>query len=554
MRRKNKETNIPQTDASLPGGVPAKKKKLPAWVIIPVLAVVVLIGVGISMIIPKKGSSSTSLKTVTASKTSVKDVYNATGSVESEETKTYYSPVTAPISKLNAVLGQPVKEGDVLISYDTSELEKANTQAQLTLQSSLASSRSAKAKNAQAIDAANAASKQAADEANRLADKVNQLAGKVNTARETYESNLAAAGQQAQAANRQKEELQKKIDLYEKTITENEAIINTIDSGYAGARATLDELGAIPESSRTAEQKALLSSLTEVFAKYDAAVKAKADTQTLLEKAKAEHSSITVPEVDDAGYTKLQEEYNAAYAQWEAAYAQASAGNQTAAAGMTQEELDALNTSDNLAELAALSPSELLAKGKEGVKAQMNGVIASLEVTEGAAAAQGAPLFTIASTDNVRVRIELSPDDFDKVKSGTSAQIKVGENTYEGVLTQIDRIAIKNAKGNPVIRASLHINNPDDKLTIGANAKVTMTLAQSDNVLAVPNEVINSSTEGDFVYVIKDGVVEKRMIKTGVVSSTQTEVKEGLEEGDLVVNDLNTDITPGMKASPLKDN
>ena len=59
-------------------------------------------------------SVGTPLNVVKAEKGTVKEVYNSTGTVESENTKTYYSPVTAPIKECRAVVGQTVKAGDLL--------------------------------------------------------------------------------------------------------------------------------------------------------------------------------------------------------------------------------------------------------------------------------------------------------------------------------------------------------------------------------------------------------------------------------------------------------
>lgn len=123
------------------------KKKLPGWVIIPIVAVFAGIVVLASQL--SKGGSksqSTTLQVTAVSNGNIKEVYNASGKIESENTKTYYSPVTAPISKCNAVVGNPVKAGDVLISFDTTNLERDNQQAQLNLQSSLNSSKAAIAK------------------------------------------------------------------------------------------------------------------------------------------------------------------------------------------------------------------------------------------------------------------------------------------------------------------------------------------------------------------------------------------------------------------------
>ena len=249
--------------------------------------------------------------------------------------------------------------------------------------------------------------------------------------------------------------------------------------------------------------------------------------------------------MDDAGYASLKAQYEEAYAQWQSAYAAAGG---TVSPGMSSAELNNLDISDNLAELAALSPEELMEKGKEGMKADMDGVIASVSILESNMAAQGMALFTIASTEDVRVKIEVSPDDYEKLKIGNTVSIKIGKHAYQGTLTETDKIATKNEKGASVICARIHISNPDENICIGASAKITMTVAQADDVLVVPNEVINASTDGDFLYIVEDGVIKIKPVELGTVSVTHTEIKSGLKEGDKVVNDLNADIKEGMKA------
>ena len=161
-------------------------------------------------------------------------------------------------------------------------------------------------------------------------------------------------------------------------------------------------------------------------------------------------------------------------------------------------------------------------------------------------------MFSVASMDKVRVKIEVSPDDYEKMKVGNKASVTVGDFKYQGTLTKVNKIALDNAKGNPVIGAEIHVDNPDDNLCIGATAKITMTVAEANDVLVVPTEVINTSADGDFVYVIENGVVKKKAVELGTSSTTQIEIKSGLKKGDQVVNDLNVDIQEGMKASAVE--
>lgn len=528
------------------------KKKLPAWVIVPILGVVVAGGFGLSALTGGGGNTDTGtvLEVTEVTRGTVQEVYNSSGTIESENTKTYYSPVTAPIKECKAVVGQTVKSGDLLITFDTTNLERDNQQAQLTLQSSLKASEATRAQNAKAVEAANAASAQAADQANALADEVNALAAQVDAAYAQYQANLEAAGAQAASVQAKTEELQNTIAQNQEVVNANQSVIDSTDSGYAGRRADLDAALNVPEAERTEEQKKTIADLKPVFDAYDAAVTARNEAQAAIDAANNELQTLSAstPDVDDAGYTELKAQYDAKYAEWQAAYQ--AANTPTADTSMTAAESESLDISDNLAELTALTPEELLEKGREGMKADMDGVIASVDSLQTNSAAQGAALFSIASMEDVRVRIEISPDDYSKMKTGTAVTITVGDNTYQGTLTSVDNIAVQNESGTPVIGAQIHINDPDENICIGATAKVRMTVAESKDVLLVPTEVINASTDGDFVYVIENGVVKERPVELGTSSATDTEIISGLKEGEQVVSDLSVDIQEGMRAIP----
>lgn len=527
---------------SISGTVTANKKKLPAWVIFPVLAAILLLAWFLSLFAGGKTEDSvgTPLNVVKAEKGTVKEVYNSTGTVESENTKTYYSPVTAPIKECRAVVGQTVKAGDLLVTFDTTDLERNNQQAQLTLQSSLNNSIAARAQNAKTIDAANAASAKAAAQANALADEVNALVSQVDSAYAKYQANQQAAAQQTAQNAPKVQALQAQITSYNEAIASADAVISSYERGYTGRQVEINEALAAEDPDPVQEQ------IIKDTEEYNAALQSKSDTEALLAQAQDSLDALGVPPADDAGYADLLAQYEAKYAEWQAAYQ--AAGAVVPETGMSSAELNNLDISDNLAELAALTPEELLAKGKEGMKADMNGVIASVDILQSNSAAQGAALFTIAGTDSVRVKIEVSPDDYDKMKPGCEVTVTLADHTYKGTLDGVDKIAVPNAKGVPVIGARIHIEDPDENICIGASAKIKMTVAEAKNVVVIPTEAVNASTDGDFVYVIENGIVKEKPVTLGISSSTETEIREGLDVGDIVINDFNADIKPGMKA------
>ena len=99
-------------------------------------AVVVCIGV---IAVFGKGSgteeTSASVEAVTAEIGDVTQEVDASGTVESNETKTYFSPVNAKIDKMDFEVGDSVKKGTQLIKYNLEDLEKEDQKAELNQKS-----------------------------------------------------------------------------------------------------------------------------------------------------------------------------------------------------------------------------------------------------------------------------------------------------------------------------------------------------------------------------------------------------------------------------------
>lgn len=72
---------------------------------------------------------------VIAEKGDVEEIVDATGTVGSEEEKTYYSPVNAELKTVSFAQGDVVKKGTKLIEFNTEDLEKDNRKAELNLKS-----------------------------------------------------------------------------------------------------------------------------------------------------------------------------------------------------------------------------------------------------------------------------------------------------------------------------------------------------------------------------------------------------------------------------------
>ena len=86
-----------------------------------------------------------------------------------------------------------------------------------------------------------------------------------------------------------------------------------------------------------------------------------------------------------------------------------------------------------------MTTEELLAKGREGLKAEFDGIISDVKALEGNEAAQGMELFTLVDNKNVNVILEVPANDFDNLAIGSKAVIKIGRSSYKGTVESVDK-------------------------------------------------------------------------------------------------------------------
>lgn len=99
-----------------------KKKK---WkMILPVAVVVILV---IVFVQKGKGSSEPvqEVETAKAEKGNITAELETSGTIGSEDMRTYSSPVNAEIATADLQVGKPVKKGESLITFNTASLEKS---------------------------------------------------------------------------------------------------------------------------------------------------------------------------------------------------------------------------------------------------------------------------------------------------------------------------------------------------------------------------------------------------------------------------------------------
>ena len=485
-----------------------RKKKIP--LIVAAALVVVFGGYSVVNSVIAKNTPA-QVNTITAAKGSVEETISTSGKVNSEQSRTYYAPVGAVITEMNVSLGDVVEEGQQLVTFDTSDLEAQKTKAALDASASANGYRSTQYQSDKKQSEYN--------EAVIGLDELKVLAAGQEQYVQGLKYNLEDDIQN------KKEDLQEwlnklnlELEIQNNKLSEprseesRERIQETIQNLNESIRRTSNEINDLNMSDEMKEKQRII----------DAEQKKLDDMKEEISRREGKESSSEAGIVDP--YAK-------------------------------QQQADNMQSARITAEEAA----EKLAKGQEGVKAEFGGIVTKIAtmsssanasagggLLEGATVSEGTELFTIESNQQVKVDISITKYDLAKIAVGQKADITIADQKYEGEVTKINKVAANNAQGSPVVGVEVHINNPDSGIYLGVEAQVVIHTNSAQDVITLPVEIVNTDRNGDFCYVVENGVVTMRRITTGISSDTDVEVTDGLKEGDLVVYDMTGSVTEGM--------
>lgn len=498
---------------------------------------VIVLAIGLIALVGSMNSkgkdAAPSVEVVSVGTGNVTQEVDATGNVESEQKKTFYSPVNGTIQTMTAEAGDSVDAGKSIIGFNLEDLEAENQEAQLT-----AKSGELDIKDAQ---------EQASTAANKVAEAQAAIPGLESQIEEKQNQINSLRQQIADAQTNAQNDAQAQIEQAQaEAKAAYDAAVAAADQEYQKA---LDEYNNVTK--KDYDQK-----LSDLKTKIDSGTAAESeleDYRYLLNNPPAEPVKKEVNQADysvstdglsgtvTADTSDLQAQMETAssdLAQLQSDLASKKAIAENDTAGLTDAAREKMTITSNLSELKSKNLQELLEEGRKGIQAEFKGVISDAKVTQGATVTQGMELFTLQSTQDVCVEANVSKYDFDKVKEGQKAEITLGDKKYKGTVDKVSKIAIPNEKGTPLIGVSVHIDNPDDDIFIGVEAKVTIQASEAKNVPVLPVEVVNIGKEGSFCYVVNKGKIEKKDIETGVTSDSIVEVKSGLKKGDQVIKDM----------------
>jgi len=113
----------------------------------------------------------------------------------------------------------------------------------------------------------------------------------------------------------------------------------------------------------------------------------------------------------------------------------------------------------------------------------------------------------------------------------------------------IAAVAEPDASGKPKVKVTVVFSDKEFKPIIGLEAEVSILTGDKDDALVVDSKGVYTDDEGDYVYVLNNGQVERKNIKVGLKGKGKAEILSGLEAGEEVITSPITEEEIGTRKS-----
>lgn len=174
---------------------------------------------------------------------------------------------------------------------------------------------------------------------------------------------------------------------------------------------------------------------------------------------------------------------------------------------------------------------------KMSVKAPFSGVIVDLPYyTNSVRVAQGSPMVTLMSYNQMFMNINLPEKNIEELKLGQEVLITnytLPEDTLPGKVTELSPAISTETR---TFAGKIEITNPDLKLRPGMFVKADIITARKDSTIVIPKDVILSGGRGKYVFIVgRNSAADDRRITTGLENQNFVEITEGLAVNDRLI-------------------
>ena len=173
------------------------------------------------------------------------------------------------------------------------------------------------------------------------------------------------------------------------------------------------------------------------------------------------------------------------------------------------------------------------------VRSPVSGYVTAKNVLSGASVDSSAVLFEVTDLSTVWVVADVFEFDIDRVRTGQRVKLDLSGLPGISFTGAVEFVYPTVDPATRTLRVRMQFPNPGLRLRPGMYGNVTLQL-KPKNGLVAPSEAVVDTGELQYVFLAREGGrFEPRRVRVGQRSGDETQLLEGVDEGDIVVTTAN---------------
>lgn len=169
------------------------------------------------------------------------------------------------------------------------------------------------------------------------------------------------------------------------------------------------------------------------------------------------------------------------------------------------------------------------------VRAPFDGVVTLRHTEVGAYLDIGATVVTLVNDRDMEIEADVPYDRLGALGADTAVGFRFDDGPWRNALVRAIGVEENSRTRTRPVRFAPDLGGAMDGLADGQSVSLTLPIGSPREILSVHKDAIIRGVDGAAVYVVVDGVVERRLVSLGEAVSLRFEVLDGLILGDLVV-------------------
>ncbi|MBW1649112.1 MAG: efflux RND transporter periplasmic adaptor subunit [Deltaproteobacteria bacterium] len=218
---------------------------------------------------------------------------------------------------------------------------------------------------------------------------------------------------------------------------------------------------------------------------------------------------------------------------------------------INKEELDKAQAAFQMAQ-AALNNAEIDLK-KCKISAPASGFIDSFFIEEGELIEYGSPVAQLIDYDKIKIVVNIPESEVANIKNVNTFFLTIDAlngKTFKGEKYFLSKVPDNLAK---VYRLEIKVDNSKKLIFPGMFARVEIVKKESKDTIVIPITSVTNTKNGNFVFVEKNRVAQKRKVELGILEGFYAEIKSGINFGERLIAVRHGDFEENQKVKVVKN-